>query len=381
MNARIAAEVFPPGDFVKEELEARRWTQADLADILGRPFRLVNEICGGKRGITPETAKGLGDAFGTGPEFWMNLESAYQLSRVRIETDAVARRAKIYEIAPVKDMVRRHWIEYSDSVEVLESRVLSFFNIEDLDQAPKLGGYAARQSTSYGAVTPAQNAWRFRARQLALAVTTAPFTEKRFVEVGAKLHTLLHSPEEIRHVPHLLAEAGIRFLVIEPLPQTRIDGACLWLDEKSPVIALSLRFDRIDCFWHTLFHGLGHLKNRDGIANEYGVLDTDIVGKQVSQPSQKPESERVADAFAIESLIPQSEVEDFISRVGPLYTKLKIQAFAKVQKVHPGIVVGQLQHRGEISYAHNREMLVKIRHVITAAALTDGWGATLPSVL
>src|SRR5262245_28749675 len=76
MSERIPAEVFPPGEFIKEELEAREWTQADLAEILGRPPRLVSEIINGKRAISPETAKGLGEAFGTGAQFWMNLEGA-----------------------------------------------------------------------------------------------------------------------------------------------------------------------------------------------------------------------------------------------------------------------------------------------------------------
>src|SRR5258708_40362687 len=83
MTRFTAAEVFPPGEVLKEELEARGWTQLDLGEILGRPPRVVNEIIAGKRGITPETAKGLADAFGTSPQFWMNLESAWQLSRVR----------------------------------------------------------------------------------------------------------------------------------------------------------------------------------------------------------------------------------------------------------------------------------------------------------
>ena len=73
------AEVFPPGDFVREELEARGWTQDDLAEILGRPQRLVSEVITGKRAITAETAKGLGEAFGTSAQFWMNLEAAHRL--------------------------------------------------------------------------------------------------------------------------------------------------------------------------------------------------------------------------------------------------------------------------------------------------------------
>ena len=59
---RIPAEIFPPGEFIREELEARNWTQGDLAEILDRPLQLVNEIVLGKRSITPETAQG-GDPF------------------------------------------------------------------------------------------------------------------------------------------------------------------------------------------------------------------------------------------------------------------------------------------------------------------------------
>ncbi len=73
---RKSAEIFPPGDFVREELEARNWTQGDLASILARPLQLVNEIVLGKRAITPETAQGFANAFSTTPELWLNLEGA-----------------------------------------------------------------------------------------------------------------------------------------------------------------------------------------------------------------------------------------------------------------------------------------------------------------
>jgi plasmid maintenance system antidote protein VapI len=58
-------------------LEARGWTQADLAFILGRPIQSVNEIIAGRKAITPETGKGLADAFGASAEMRMNLEAAY----------------------------------------------------------------------------------------------------------------------------------------------------------------------------------------------------------------------------------------------------------------------------------------------------------------
>lgn len=73
------------------------------------------------------------------------------------------------------------------------------------------------------------------------------------------------SSDSVRQVPGVLANAGVRFLIVEILPTTRIDGVCLWLDASSPVVALSLRYDRIDAFWHTLLHECAHVKYKDGL--------------------------------------------------------------------------------------------------------------------
>lgn len=82
MTDRVPVEVFHPGEFIKEEIEARNWTQNNLAQILDLSPRLVSEIIAGKRAITPNTAKRLADAFGTSANLWMNLDRAYQRGKV-----------------------------------------------------------------------------------------------------------------------------------------------------------------------------------------------------------------------------------------------------------------------------------------------------------
>jgi HTH-type transcriptional regulator/antitoxin HigA len=77
------SEVFPPGEFLRDELEARSWSQTEFAEIIGRPVRLINEIIAGKRAITPETATQFGASLGTSAELWMNLESQYRQRRRR----------------------------------------------------------------------------------------------------------------------------------------------------------------------------------------------------------------------------------------------------------------------------------------------------------
>jgi HTH-type transcriptional regulator/antitoxin HigA len=91
---RPIARVFPPGDFIREEIEARGWTQADLAKILGRPLQTVNAIINGKKAVTPETAVELAAALGTSPEFWLNLEAAYALSQTPPPNPEIAKRSE-----------------------------------------------------------------------------------------------------------------------------------------------------------------------------------------------------------------------------------------------------------------------------------------------
>ncbi len=375
MSGRIPAEVFPPGEFIREELEARAWTQTDLAEILGRPLKAISEILTGKRAITPETAHGLGEAFGTGPQLWMNLESTYRLSLARKEGGDVARRAKLYESAPVKDMIKRQWIDQPENTDDLERELTRFFGPKADTRA------AARMSAEYVETwTSSQLAWLCRAQHLARSLSVGRFDEKYLDQALAGLPQLTSSEQEARRVPRMLADVGIRFLVIEHLPKTRIDGAALWLDGQLPVVVVSLRYDRIDGFWHTLAHELAHIKYRDGQEDKGWQLDENLIGEGASRKEDKTECERRADEFACNFIVPREEIDSFVARVRPYYSKQQIIRFANRIRVHPGLIVGQLQHRGEIKYSQCREMLVKIRDKVTESALTDGWGSLPQSV-
>lgn len=98
---------FPPGDYIKEELAERGWTQADLAQIMGRNASALNQIITGKGGITAATAKELSEAFGTTAELWMNLESSYRLSLAAGPGGEIRRRAELFKKAPLEAMEKR----------------------------------------------------------------------------------------------------------------------------------------------------------------------------------------------------------------------------------------------------------------------------------
>jgi HTH-type transcriptional regulator/antitoxin HigA len=371
MIARAPAEVFPPGDFIRDELEARGWTQGDLAQIMGRPTQLVNEIVAGKKQITPETAIGLAKALGDDDAlYWLSLESAYRLSQAKPADEAVSRRASLYSKFPVREITKRKWIEPSDNMDVIEHRLCRFYGINAIQDTPQFAH--AAKADQYNERSPLQWAWLFRAYQLAQGVSTALYSEQKLRAALSKLHELLIAPEEIRQVPQILAAAGVRFVVVEFLSGAKIDGAAFWIG-KSPVVAMSLRFDRVNSFWFVLRHEIEHILNKDGL-----VVDVELP-EALQRKDSLPMEEVKANAAASEFLVPASELDSFIKRVRPLYSEQRIMLFAKRIGVHPGLVVGQLQFRDEVPYTHFHKYLVKVREIITQVALTDGWG-TVPLI-
>jgi HTH-type transcriptional regulator/antitoxin HigA len=367
-----SAEVFHPGEFLRDELEARGWTQTEFAEIIGRTPRVVNEIIAGKRGISPGTAKVIAAALGTSPQFWMNLDTAYQLANEAAVPVRVAREARLRERFPVRELLRRGWLESTENIEVLETRVCQFYGLQSLEEEPWLA-HAAKRTKPTQPVSPLQLAWLFRVKQLATAIRGLPaYSAEALQEALPQLHALMVEPEETRHVPRLLGTCGVRLVVVEPMPSTKIDGVCLWVDDKSPVVGLSLRFDRIDNFWHVLRHEIEHILRGDG----QDFVDSDIDPTNPTAGADSDE-ERLATDAALEFAIPTAELEDFVLRVHPLYSEQRVIGFARRLQVHPGIAVGRLQRRLE-RYDLLRGQLAKVRHIIAPVSMTDGYGLRSP---
>lgn len=370
------AEVFPPGEFLKDELEARNWSQTEFAEIIGRPARVINEVIAGKRAITPETAIQFAASLGTSPEFWMNLESQYQLSKVRQDERTIQRKAKLYELFPVREMAKRGWIDYSEDIEVLEHQFIRFFEINAIDDHPCLA-HAAKK-TSYEDVSLLQWAWLFRVKHISESFVTPKYRRENLAEAVSHLRKLLSAPEELRHVPRILTEAGVRFVVVEALPGSKIDGACLWLSDNQPVIAMSLRLDRIDNFWFVLRHEIEHLLHEHG-KDARVMVDEDI---SETESASKASEEGIANEAAAQFAVSDAELQNYMLRVNPyFFAEERVLGFAGRLGVHPGIVVGRLHKELEKSghpnpYRFLRSHLVKVRHIVANSAPSDGWGGT-----
>jgi HTH-type transcriptional regulator/antitoxin HigA len=356
----LPARAVKPGDILREEMEAREWSQGDLAQILGRPTQVVNEILQGRKAITPETALGLATAFGTSPEFWLNLENAYRLHLARASQprEEVQRRAQLYSLAPIKEMMKRGWIRETSDLQELEKELLRFY------RAPNLQAIAALQvrfrfSASQTPDTPSLWAWVTQARNLAERQEVGVFEPREFPKEAAELSRISSSLEETSRLPGRLAEMGIRFVLVPHLPKTYADGAAFWLDENSPAVALSLRYDRVDNFWFTLMHELAHL---GGATKErHDFLDNDL------DQNETAGEEGRANRQASEWLLPRKAFAGFVRRTRPYFSLQAIRSFAVSQGVHPAIVVGRLHHEGHIPFGQLRGTLGRVRHLFPMA--------------
>lgn len=374
MDERIPAEVFPPGEFLSDELEARRWTQSEFAEIIRRPIRVVNEIVMGKKAITTETAREFSAAFGTSPQYWLNLQTAYDLWKTAPAPAAeiIARDAHLRERFPIREIIKRGWIPHSENFDVLEDRVCRFYGIANSGDEPQLA-YAARRNHNLG-YSHLQEAWLFRVKQLAVALRVPKYSEKRLREATRSLELLLLEPEEIRKVPTILADCGVRLVVVEPIPSSKINGACFWIDDDSPVIGLSLKGDFIDRVWFNIRHEVEHVLRGDG--REAAIVD-DFEGGALDSIDA---AEKAANLAAAEFCVSQKALDDFIARHDPIYPTASLIGFSRLMKRHPGIVAGQLQHKIKRPELF-KKLQSRVRDLLTATVLTDGHGKELPATI
>jgi len=276
--------------------------------------------------------------------------------------------AKLYSRFPVREMIRRGWVRFSENLDVLEQQFYEFFCINSIEDELGITHYAKKTDT-HSEATPLQIAWLYRVRALAAQQRIPKYSREKLLLAVEKLKAMILAPEEVRHVSRTLSEAGVRLVFVEALPGSKLDGACLWLDEDKPVIGMTLRFDRIDNFWFVLRHEIEHVLQEDG-KNGEPVIDIEVG----EEPEDISQSEMNANIAGANFCVPADQLENFIARVSPYFSEQKVLLFAQRINVHPGLVVGQLQRRLK-RHDFLRKHQVKVRALILPYADVDGWGS------
>lgn len=368
-----------PGQFISALMEQRRWTQITLAVVLGLDKSSVARLVADKRPIDANLALTLEELFEVPAEQFLSIQHRYDLALARVTRrpdPGRALRANLYGKLPISEMIKRGWINARDIRDpAVTTELMRFFGvnrIEDIEVIP----HSAKKTEVNKPATPIQLAWLYRVKQIASQMLVAKYDAAKLSSALAKLKGLLGAVEEARKVPRILADHGIRFLIVETLPSAKIDGVCFWLGDNAPVVAMSMRFDRIDNFWFVLRHELEHVRQRHGLGKTY-MLDAELEGDKAGTGDHIETEERQANAAAAEFCVPQKMLDAFIARKAPFFAERDILAFAKMANVHPGLIAGQLRHRID-RYDRFGNHIAKVRSIVAPNAIRDGWGDVQP---
>lgn len=151
----------------------------------------------------------------------------------------------------------------------------------------------------------------------------------------------------------LCREKGIAIVVEPQLQGLKLDGAA-FLYQQVPVVGLTLRHDRIDNFWYTLLHEIGHIFLHYNSGLVAGFFDED------SEHTALDEVEAEADQFAASMLIPPERWKQSTVRV--TRSPASVEQFAKQLGIHPAIVFGRLRReRNDYSQFHDLVGLGQVR--------------------
>ena len=350
MSTLTPARATSPGRILQRELDTRGWTQKDLAAITNRPPQAINEIIKGTKQITPETARELAAALGTSAEFWTNLEANYRLhlAKKKQKEQEIERRSRLYTLAPISELIKRGWIKSTESQDELEQSVCEFLGIGSPQETPQIA-VNFRHSQVLEPEDNAKIAWCKRVEQIVRKQTVGDFDLEKLKQAIPELLKYAAREEDVSFVPSFLLNLGVHFVIVPHMNKTYLDGAAFYVGDN-PVVALTLRHNRIDCFWFSLMHELGHI-----VAGHQ-----DIYLDNLDELEENPEEEE-ANQLAGNWLLSEPELNSFVIRTKPRFSKKAIIDFAQTQNRHPGIILGRLHHEGLVPYKNLRKLLVKVK--------------------
>ncbi len=338
--------VSPPGDTILDLLEERAWTQQQLADRLGYSLKHVNRLIKARVPLTEDAAIRLQNVLGAPVGFWLTREAQYR-ERVAVQ-EATERQATMVpwlERFPVKELMDigvlpKRRVDAKSKPDLV-GELLSFFGVASPDQWESQYGcmeLAFRRSREDQADVAAISAWLRMGERMAEKLDGPAYDEVRLKAALAEVRTLTcQTPQEFQpRMQRLLHEAGVALVLLPALPRTHVSGVARWLNPRRPLIQLSLYGKQNDRFWFSFFHEAAHILLHSQQKKSV-FLDDPSKGESSSK------EEKEANAWARDYLIAPDAASALVNIPK---TKSAVADYAHFIGVHPGIVVGRMQHDG-----------------------------------
>jgi HTH-type transcriptional regulator/antitoxin HigA len=331
----------PPGATIAAILSSRSLSRESFADALGESVETIQRLLLGLEAINIDLADRLSRCLGSSQAFWVARERQFRADSERLlQRKAADERESWVRQFPVKEMASLGWIGNFQSPAEAADECLKLFGVPNVAawQSRYSGINAAaafRISASTRRSSEAVTAWLRWAELIAERTPCEAWSPSRFRERLQTARRLTWQKDPATFLPtlrRLCAEAGVAVVIARTPKGCPASGATLFLSPGKAMMVLSFRYRSDDQFWFTFFHEAGHLLL-------HGPETLFLEGEGETTPDE----EREANEFAEETLLPsyyRAELQAL------RLDKEAILRFARRIGIAPGIVVGQLQHRG-----------------------------------
>lgn len=338
--------VLPPGESILDIAEERGWTQAELAQRLGYSEKHISQLINGKVALSVDAAQRLERVLGSTMDFWLSLEANYQKHKARLE--AAERHASWVpwlEELPLKelmacDAIPRLRLDNKHKPGLVQA-CLRFFGVATPDEwRSHYGGMqmAFRRSRAEQSDVGAISAWLRLGEQQAEKLDGPKYDKARFERALRTIRGLTNESPQVfePQMRKLLHEAGVLLILVPAIPRAHVSGVARWLNPTRPLIQLSLYGKTNDKFWFSFFHEAAHiLLHANSKEEKKSIFLDDPNAAHTDDPR-----EHEANTWSGNWLIPA----DYTHTLATLKTRTAVTDFARKIGVHPGIVVGRLQH-------------------------------------
>ncbi len=322
-----------PVDAIKFRMEQLGLVQKDMVPYFGTKSK-VSEVLNGKRPLSLAMMRSLNKSLGISAEVLLREPGADFPEQIQDME---------WSKFPLTEMVKRNWIPRLDGIKEKAEELLRDF-IEQAGGLETVPTACFRQGKR-GRYNPkmdlfALTAWCVRVQSIARKNPLKTKYNKGSIKIGtlqevARLSYFENGP--LLAVEYL-EKHGIHLIVVPHLPKTYLDGVAILLPDGTPVIGLTLRYDRIDNFWFCLLHELAHVSKHLSASDRLIIDDLDLRGKKVETEDI---IEKEADEMTCNGLIPK-RIWDRKPISGKALTQ-EVYALAEKLKIHPAIIAGRIR--------------------------------------
>lgn len=351
-----------PGDAIKDEMEKFDWSQKDLAEILDISEKQISLILTNKAPITPKIAMLLEITFGRSAKFWLDLNRNFgKVNEESCPYQVTDQKAEIFKKMPVRDMQKKGWLP-NDKNKLFDA-IKEFWGSSDLNllllnertaKFKKSNAFDSRFNPFF-AQTWVQKVI-IEAKKIKDIVT---YDKNKLKKLSKMIHLYSAVENGMKLFVNELRKTGVIFLIVPHLERTYTDGAAYWVG-NNPVIALTGRYSRVDNFWFSLSHEIGHILIHEDKLKDPTPYFVDSIEKDAEPENE--EEEKQANEFAFRVLKYQEIFNSF--QGNDRISRIEVLQCAQELQIHPGIIVGYLQFHKMLSFSNLNELKESVKDIL-----------------